>query len=261
MTDTSRRRLLLAGLGASLAGARGAATAASSLPEVVQRVKPSILLVGTFRATDSPRFGFRGTGFVVGDGLTVLTCAHVLPERWQSLPADGLAVQQPRPREPGGGEPRTARVVAVDAARDLAVLRLEGAPLPALPLAEPQRVREGMAIALMGFPIGGLLGFAPVTHAGIVSSITPFVLPPPSAGQLTGRAVRQLRGEPLDILQLDAIAYPGNSGGPVFDAETGEVVGVVNMVLRLTRESALAQPTGLTYAIPISYARELLQRR
>ena len=253
-----RRRLLLAALAGGWATA---ARPASTLPDIIQRSKPSIVLVGTFKSTDSPRFGFRGTGFVVGDGLTVLTCAHVLPERWQSLPEDGIAVQAPRPREPGGGEPRTARVLAVDTARDLAVLRLEGAPMPALTLAEPQRVREGMAIALIGFPIGGLLGFAPVTHAGIVSSITPFVLPPANAGQLTGRAVRQLRGEPLDILQLDAIAYPGNSGGPVLDAETGEVVGVVNMVLRLTRESALTQPTGLTYAIPAAYARELLQRR
>ena len=58
------------------------------------------------------------------------------------------------------------------------------------------------------------------------------------------------------------MAYPGNSGGPVFDADTGEVVGVINMVMvKGTRESALSNPTGLTYAVPVRFVRELLQRR
>jgi S1-C subfamily serine protease len=47
----------------------------------------------------------------------------------------------------------------------------------------------------------------------------------------------------------------------VLDARTGEVVGVVNMVLvRGTRESALSNPTGISYAIPVAFVRQLLQR-
>jgi serine protease Do len=41
----------------------------------------------------------------------------------------------------------------------------------------------------------------------------------------------RLREGNFELLQLDATAYPGNSGGPVFDAASGQVLGVVNMVL------------------------------
>ena len=75
------------------------------------------------------------------------------------------------------------------------------------------------------------------------------------------RAVAQLRQGPIEAYQLDATAYPGNSGGPVLDARTGSVLGVVNMVLvRGTRESALSHPTGITYAIPVRFVNELIQR-
>ena len=81
------------------------------------------------------------------------------------------------------------------------------------------------------------------------------------ARQLDAKTVSRLRDGPFEVYQLDATAYPGNSGGPLLNAQTGEVVGVVNMVLvRGTRESALSNPTGITYAIPVRFVRELLQR-
>ena len=56
-------------------------------------------------------------------------------------------------------------------------------------------------------------------------------------------------------------AYPGNSGGPLFDPRSGSVVGVINMVLvKSTRESALSQPSGITYAIPGRHVLELMAR-
>ena len=58
------RRALLVAAAWLLAGR----AAAAELPELVAAAKPSVLPVGTYNATDSPRFGFRGTGFVVGDG-------------------------------------------------------------------------------------------------------------------------------------------------------------------------------------------------
>jgi S1-C subfamily serine protease len=61
------------------------------------------------------------------------------------------------------------------------------------------------------------------------------------------------------VLQLDATAYPGNSGGPVLDAASGRVVGVVNMVLvKAGRESALSQPTGISYAVPVRHLLALM---
>ena len=79
--------------------------------------------------------------------------------------------------------------------------------------------------------------------------------------RIVRRAVRGLRDGTFEIFQLDATAYPGNSGGPLFDPQTGEVMGVMNMVLiKGTRESALSQPSGISYAIPAVHVKELLAR-
>ena len=56
-------------------------------------------------------------------------------------------------------------------------------------------------------------------------------------------------------------AVAGNSGSPLYDPTTGEVVGVLNMVLvKSTKESALTQPSGISYAIPSRFLSELLVR-
>jgi S1-C subfamily serine protease len=61
-------------------------------------------------------------------------------------------------------------------------------------------------------------------------------------------------------MQLDATAYPGNSGGPVIDIETGDVVGVLQGgVVKGTREAALSAPTGISYAVLIRDAAPLLK--
>jgi len=270
-----RRRSLVAAGWAALAGMAGAAglARAAGLPDIVARAKLSVLPVGTYKATDSPRFSFLGTGFVVQDarnnagpdlrdGATlVVTNFHVLPEGADTDSGPRMAVLTSRAESTG----RLARVVATDRAHDLALLQLEGQPmatLPALALAEAGTAREGQNIALLGFPIGGVLGFSVVTHRGIVASVTTAALPAATASQLDPRALARLRAGNFELLQLDATAYPGNSGGPVLDAETGQVLGVVSMVLvKGGRESALSNPTGITYAVPVAYLRELLARR
>jgi S1-C subfamily serine protease len=114
----------------------------------------------------------------------------------------------------------------------------------------------------MGFPIGGALGFSPVTHRGMISSIAAAALPTPSAQHLNEKTIRSLRGGgSFNIFQFDGTAYPGNSGGPLFDPDTGAVLGVVNMVfIKGTRESALTHPSGISYAIPSAFIVQLLQR-
>lgn len=235
--------------------------ARADLIAVAAAARLSVLPIGTFNATDNPRFSFRGTGFVVGDGTLLATCFHVLPEgaEVESGPRVVALIRRGLERE---STVRTLRVVASDRLRDLALLRIEGAPLPALALDEGPSAREGQAIALMGYPIGGVLGFSPVVHRGIVSSITQANLPMQSARQLDAKTVARLREGNFDLFQLDATAYPGNSGGPLLDADTGRVLGVVSSVLlKGSRESALSQPTGITYAIPVSPLRDLLKGR
>lgn len=254
----SRRRLHLLACVALLAAPP--APARAQLSAVVPKVKPSIVVVGSWRDTDNPRLGFRGTGFVVGDGRRVLTNAHVLPDAAAGEATAPLAIGLPRGRG-RGADARRATLLALDRAHDLALLAVEGPPLPALALSTAREVAEGTEVAFTGFPLGDALGYAPVTHRGIVSAITPAVLPTASSQQLSNQAIRQLRDGPFDLYQLDATAYPGNSGSPVYDAASGEVVAVLNMVfLKAGRESALTAPSGISYAIPIVHALELLRR-
>ena len=253
MTPLKLLSLLVAIVGSVLARAH------ADVADVITRVKPSVVIFGSFRSTDSPRFSLRGTGFVVGNGNLVVTSAHVLPGASENQAEMSLVVQI------RGADKelrmRAVTVLEVDRQHDLALLRFEGAPVPALALRDSDTVREGQPVAFMGFPIGGVLGFSPVTHRGMVSSITPAALPAPTARLLNENAIRGLRGGTFDIFQLDGTAYPGNSGGPLFDPDTGDVLGVINMVLiKSTRESALSEPTGISYAIPSKFVAQLLQR-
>ena len=251
------RQLLRFALGAACASLSFTTAAADELATVIERIKPSVLAVGFFVETQSPRFGFRGAGFVAGDGNLLVTSAHVVDRDSQSGNDGSLMV-----RAGGGnnqGSFRRAEVVQVDKVHDVAVLRFDGNPLPPLELGKGGRAREGQAVAFIGFPLGGVLGFAPVTHRGTVSSITSVALPSPTAKQLDERAVSRLREGAFEMLQLDATAYPGNSGGPLFDAETGEILGVLDMVtLKGTRESALTRPSGISYAVPVEHVVRLL---
>jgi len=150
--------------------------------------------------------------------------------------------------------------MASDAASDLALLRIDGKPLPALALGDAHAVREGEFYLFTGFPIGSVLGLFPVTHRAMIAAVTPIAIPAARADQLDARTVRRLSAASFSVFQLDATAYPGNSGSPVYHPESGAVIGIVNSVLvKGTRESALTQPSGITYAIPARKLVELLQ--
>ena len=236
-----------------------AQTSSTGLADAVARVKPSVVLVGTFKATNSPRFTLRGTGFVVGDGNFAITNAHVIPEGMEKDPESRVVIQVRTPQSEL--QARVATVLEIDKPRDLALLQFDGPPVPKLSIRDSDTAREGQAIAFMGFPIGGALGFSPVTHRGIISSITAIALPASNASQLNARNIASLRSGGFNVFQLDATAYPGNSGGPMFDADTGEVLGVINMVfIKGTKESALTHPSGISYAIPSKYVAELVSR-
>lgn len=252
-----RRRFLLCALALSAVAGMGA-SARADLVATVPRIKPSVVAIGTYQRTRSPAFLFRGTGFVVGNGLLVATNAHVLPERVDTDKLEALVVVVPGDGQTG--TVRSARVVASERSRDLAVLRLDGGPaLPALRLGANARVLEGQEIAFTGFPIGNVLGMTPVTHRGIVSAITPIGIPQANSRDLDPALIRRLANDVFRVYQLDATAYPGNSGSPLYDPASGEVLGVMNMVfVKSTKENVLSDPSGISYAIPVKYLQRLL---
>ncbi|MEO8418110.1 MAG: serine protease [Methylophilaceae bacterium] len=229
------------------------------LSHTIESIKPSIVGIATFQKTRSPPLNFMGTGFVVGDGSFVMTNAHVIPETLGSNTMESLVVIVAR----SGKEPelRSTVRVASDKEHDLVLLRISGEPLPAMQLGDSETVREGQVFAFTGFPIGMILGFHPVTHRGMLSSITPVVLPALNTKRLEAKNIAQLQKSAYSVFQLDGTAYPGNSGSPLYDPDSGTVYGIVNMAfIKGLKETALTQPSGISYAIPSNYMRGLLQR-
>jgi len=66
---------------------------------------------------------------------------------------------------------------------------------------------------------------------------------------------------PYNIFQLDATAYPGNSGSPLYNTESGQIIGIINKVfIQETKETVIQKPSGISYAIPINFLQELLKK-
>ncbi|MDB1123703.1 S1 family peptidase [Vibrio algarum] len=230
-------------------------TTFANLPETIKTVQPSIVGVGLYGKLNRPSARFLGTGFVVGNGQYVATNAHVIPELVPSDKKQNLFVVVGKGRNP---PTRRAEVIAIDEEHDLALLKISGKPLTPLNI-ERREVYEGEKIAFTGYPIGSVLGYYPVTHQGIISSITPIVIPARTAKELSIKQLKQLKN-PYLVYQLDATAYPGNSGSPLYLQDSGKVIGVINKVLvKSTKESILSDPSAITYAIPIKYLLPLLE--
>jgi serine protease Do len=254
-----QRRVAIAAIVACglIAAPAHAAGEQSGLPTAIDRIRASIVAVGTTEPTRSPVYQFRGTGFVVGDGTIVATNNHVIALAVDDKHREVVSIAIPRP----GGDAivREAAVVARDEEHDVALLKLTGPALPAVRLGDSSKVREGQMFAFTGFPIGGAIGIYPTTHHAYVSAIVPITLPPATARGLDPALIKRLRGERFRIFQLDATAYPGNSGSPMFAIDSGDVIAIVNMVfVKGGKETALTAPSGISYAIPSIYLSRLL---
>lgn len=224
--------------------------------DVVAKIKPSVVGIGIHTPTSRPQNILRGTGFVIGDGHYVVTNAHVLPTELDDSLLQKMAVFI------GSGKNakvRQAEIVVTSALYDLAILKLSGSALPAMTLANESFRGDGSYIAFTGFPIGSILGLYPVTHRGIIASTTPTVVPAQTAGQISLKMLKRMRN-PYLVYQLDATAYPGNSGSAMYDMRTGEVLGIINKVfVQTTKEAVISNPSGITYAIPVKYLHQIIK--
>lgn len=240
---------------------RAGAAAGAELPDVIEAVRPSIVAVGTAYPPRQPnRKGppvtYRGTGFVIGNGRQVITNAHVIPQNIDTANREALVVFS------GRGAKALAtpvRVVRSDTEHDVALLEMADRVLPALQLGDSGGVREGQEVAFTGYPMGMVLGLYPVTHRGIVSAIAPVARPAEDSRSISAAQMARLRN-PFNVFQLDATAYPGNSGSPVYLPGSGKVIGVINSVhVKESRESVLEKPSGISYAIPVEHVKALLR--
>ena len=165
-----------------------------------------------------------GTGVVIVDNGTILTNLHVVlgAHRVRVTFADGLESE--------------ARLVSVMPEHDLAVLRALKIPddLIAATMRSTGDLAPGDHVAAVGFPFG----IGPSVSAGVVSGLK--------------REFRSPEGERVltNLIQFDAAANPGNSGGPLVTME-GEVVGIVTAILNPTRQRVFV---GIGFAVPIENA-------
>jgi serine protease Do len=231
--------------------------ARADVADTLIQIKPAIVGIGSYQPGRSPGGELKGTGFVVGDGKTVATCYHIVKplldlghnESWAVFLGQGREVHY-----------RLAKVIATDPAHDLALMRFEGNALPALKLGDVEQIREGDQLYFTGYPIGSILGLYAATHRAGLAAIVPIYTPLPRANELNARTIRQAV-DPFRVFQLDAIAYPGNSGSPLWQPATGAVLGVVNSVfVKGAKEAALSDPSGISYAIPADHIRALLEQ-
>ncbi|MCP3876382.1 MAG: trypsin-like peptidase domain-containing protein, partial [Desulfobacteraceae bacterium] len=219
----------------------------------IAAIKPSIVAVGTYYFNDIPKSSYMGTGFVIKGGKRLVTNYHVVSPVLGKKKLAYLRIFHKNLPDKG----IKAKIIATDEFHDLAILEHAGEALPPLKISDSSNVKEGYKVAFTGYPIGLVLGLNPTTHTGIISSIAPLIKPSPTARIIDGELIRHL-SDPYDIFQIDATAYPGNSGSPVYKVSTGEVIGVINKVfVKGKKEHALKDPTGITYAIPANFIRTL----
>ncbi|WP_168190334.1 S1 family peptidase [Luteithermobacter gelatinilyticus] len=226
-----------------------------NFPGLVKRIEKSIVGIAIYHPLNSPRIQLRGTGFAVSEGRHIVTNAHVLPEKSRLKPGEKIVVLVGEGQNP---DVRDVEIIDRDDKHDVALLKIAGGALPKLALGTGALQPAGTAVAFTGYPIGAVLGLYPVTHQGIISSVTPIVIPQPSARYLDVQIITQPR---FDVYQLDATAYPGNSGSPVYNIYSGRVEGIINSVkVKGTKENALSQPSGISYAIPVVYIHNMLAK-
>lgn len=232
-------------------------SAIAALPNIVKKVTPSIVAVGIFTPLESSGNQILGTGFVVGSGDYVVTNYHVVSRILDVSIVQHYVVISGKESDIQTFE---AEVIKIDPVHDLALLKFEG-ELPALSLSSDTLLPPGTDVAFTGFPIGAAIGLYPATHRGMVSAITPDAIPARNADQLTVSMLNRLK-KPELVYQLDATAYPGNSGSPVYETQNGNVVGVINKVfVSEGKEAALSYPSGISYAIPVKHVRELMSKQ
>ncbi|HEX5446026.1 MAG TPA: trypsin-like peptidase domain-containing protein, partial [Pirellulales bacterium] len=197
-----------------VAPAASQAEGSASVEKLVESARKSVVVI-SFRGREGGSDGL-GSGFVVkSDGL-IATNLHVIGE------ARPISVQTY-----DGQRYDVTAIEASDREADLALLRIDGHDLPALPLGDSAALKQGQSVVALGNPRG-------LTHSVVT-------------GVVSGE--RTIDGRPM--IQLAIPIEPGNSGGPLLDLE-GHVHGLLTMKSLVT--------ANLGFAVPINRLKPLLEK-
>jgi S1-C subfamily serine protease len=198
----------------------------SAAARAAEKIRPAVVRVTSVaknRQGEEVETGV-GTGVVIVDKGLILTNLHVV----QSAPIVRLVFAD--------GSESGATVRSVQIEHDLAVLQATTVPddLQAATLRSSHDLKAGDAVVAVGFPFG----IGPSVSAGVISGL--------------GREFKSPEGEQalLNLIQFDAAANPGNSGGPLITMD-GEVVGIVTGILNPSSHRTFV---GIGFAVPIESA-------
>ena len=222
----ARQQLTQADIDLAVASALETVALPSSATRAYEAVRGSIVRVRAF--IDGPGGGEVeggiGTGVVILDSGVILTNIHVVAgaKRISLTFSEGLESD--------------AVVTGTRPEDDLAVLQAQTLPddLQAATLQSTSGLSPGDHVTAVGFPFG----IGPSVSSGVVSGL--------------GREHRSPEGKRAltNLIQFDAAANPGNSGGPLVNA-SGEVVGIVTGILNPTQQRVFI---GIGFAVPIENA-------
>jgi S1-C subfamily serine protease len=199
----------------------------SAAARAAQLIAPSVVRVMSYEKGLNGREDIErgvGTGVVIVDKGVILTNLHVVngADTIKVIFADGLESE--------------ATVKGVQAEDDLAVLQALKIPddLIAATMRSTNDLMPGDQVVAVGFPFG----IGPSTSAGVVSGLKRSFRSPEGKQEMT------------NLIQFDAAANPGNSGGPLVTME-GHVVGIVTAILNPGDQRTFI---GIGFAVPIENA-------
>jgi S1-C subfamily serine protease len=202
-------------------------TLPSAAAKAYEVIRPSVVRVRRMEADEKggeDKEKGVGTGVVIVDKGIILTNVHVVlgAKRVQVVFADGLESD--------------ATVTGMQPENDLAVLQAHKIPddLVAATMRSTADLAVGDQVVAVGFPFG----IGPSATAGVVSGLRREFVSPEGKRVLT------------NLIQFDAAANPGSSGGPLVTAR-GEVVGIVTAILNPTNQRFFV---GIGFAVPIENA-------
>ena len=175
-----------------------------------------------------------GSGVILHPDGYIVTNAHVVAyARRVRVTVPTLSISSTSIVRPAG-RTRDATIVGIDRETDLAVLKIDEKGLPALPLGDSDRLRQGNLVLAFGSP----LGLENSVTLGVVSAV--------------GR--QRAPEDPMVYVQTDAPINPGNSGGPLVDT-AGRVIGINTHILSQSGGSE-----GIGFAVPSNIVRTVFEQ-
>ena len=181
--------------------------------EITKKVAPAVVLIkGTTDSGD-----VLGTGVIISGDGKIATNLHVV----QNLRNGGVQLAS-------GEKFDSFSVSAFDARKDIAIIKIPGFDLPFVPLGNSNNIQVGEPVLVVGSPLG-------------------------LQGSVTTGVISSMRDDPagggFKVLQTDAAANPGNSGGPLVNRQS-ELIGIITF--------KIVGGENLNFAIPVNYLRGLM---